>query len=59
MKYSELNRLILRNGWVVVRQAGSHIIYEKDERRYPVPNHGGKEVSKGLEIKIKKEMELM
>ena len=29
MKSSELNNLILRNGWKVVRQSGSHIIYEK------------------------------
>ena len=58
MKYSELHRLILRNGWIAIRQKGSHIIYEKDGRRYPVPNHGSKEISRGLEIKIKKEMEL-
>ena len=59
MKSSELNRLILRNGWRVLRQNGtSHIIYEKDGRIYPVPMHGSKEVGKGLEVKIRKEMEL-
>jgi mRNA interferase HicA len=59
MKSSELNRLILRNGWKVYRQNGtSHIIYEKDGKHYPVPFHGSKEVGKGLEMKIKKEMGL-
>ena len=30
MKSSELHRLILKNGWRSIRQAGSHVIYEKD-----------------------------
>lgn len=58
MKSSELNRLILANGWRVVRQAGSHVTYEKAGRRYQATFHGGKEVGKGLEMKIKKEMGL-
>lgn len=58
MKYNELHRLIIRNGWIVVRQAGSHVIYEKNGKRYPVPNHGSKEISKPIELKIKKEMGL-
>jgi len=58
MKYNELHRLICRNGWAAIRQSGSHVIYEKYGRTYPVPNHGSKEVSKSLELKIKKEMRL-
>lgn len=58
MKSSELNRLILRNGWIVVRQRGSHVIYEKDGVRYTSTSHGSKEVGKGLAEKIKKEMGL-
>lgn len=58
MKSSELNRLILRNGWKVVRQSGSHIIYEKNGILYTATFHGSKEVGKGLETKIKKEMGL-
>jgi len=42
----------------VVRQSGSHIIYEKNGICYAVPFHGSKEVGKGLEMKIKKEMGL-
>ena len=58
MKSSELHRLILKNGWQHIRTAGSHYIYEKDGIRYPVPYHGTKELGKGLEKKIKKEMKL-
>jgi mRNA interferase HicA len=56
VKSSELNKLILTNGWSVVRQAGSHVMYEKNGIRYVVPFHGSKEVGKGLECKIRKEM---
>ena len=58
MKSSELHRLILRNGWRHIRTAGSHYIYEKDGRTYPVPFHGTNEVGKGLEKKVRKEMKL-
>ncbi|WP_205513643.1 type II toxin-antitoxin system HicA family toxin [Longitalea arenae] len=58
MKYSELHRLIKRNGWVHIRTEGSHYIYEKDGKRYPVPNHGSKEIGKGLQKKIEKELGL-
>ena len=58
MKYDELHTRIRMNGWVKLRQAGSHVIYKKLNRTYPVPYHKGKELGKGLEKKIKKEMEL-
>ena len=59
MKYDELHWLIRINGWVKLRQMGtSHIIYKKGNRTYPVPYHQGKEVGKGLERKIRKEMGL-
>jgi len=58
MKSSELNKLILRNGWEPIRQRGSHIIYEKDCIRYTATFHGSKEVGTGLAAKIKKEMGL-
>ena len=58
MKSSELQKLILSSGWRIVRQTGSHIIYEKNGVRYPVPFHGSKEVGKGIEKKIKQEMGL-
>jgi mRNA interferase HicA len=58
MKYNALHRIILRNGWIIVRQTGSHVIYEKNGIHYPVPNHGSDEVKKGLENKVKKMMRL-
>ena len=59
MKYDELHRQILRNGWKVLRQSGSHVVYKTGNRIYPVPYHGSKEVGKGLEMKIKKDMDLL
>ena len=58
MKYNELHRLILINGWINVRQSGSHVIYEKNGLHYPVPNHSIIDVKKGLEMKVKKMMGL-
>jgi predicted RNA binding protein YcfA (HicA-like mRNA interferase family) len=58
MKSSELNRLIQKNGWKILRQSGSHVIYERNGVTYPATFHGSKEVGKGLEMKIKKEMNL-
>lgn len=59
MKYDEIHRLIRSKGWEVVRQTGSHVIYRKGARTYPVPYHQGKEVGIGLERKIRKEMQLV
>jgi predicted RNA binding protein YcfA (HicA-like mRNA interferase family) len=60
MKYEELHRLVRANGWVKIRQLGtSHIIYKKGTITYPVPYHGAKEVGKGLERKIRKDMKLI
>lgn len=58
MKYSEFHRKIKRNGWSHIRTEGSHYIYEKDGRTYPVPFHGAKEIGEGLRKKIVKEMGL-
>ncbi len=59
MKYDEMHRLIKQCGWEVVRQSGSHVIYRKGQKTYPVPYHQGKELGKGLERKILKEMHLL
>ncbi len=48
MKYKEFHRLVTQAGWQLVRSQGSHYIYEKDGRRYPVPYHGAKELPKPL-----------
>ena len=59
MKSSELHRLITKNGWQLKRVKGSHYLYEKNSRTYPVPYHGSKEVAEGLRKKIVKEMGLI
>lgn len=50
--------LLRGNGWERPRQSGSHVIYRKGSRTYPVPYHKGKELGKGLENKMKKDMGL-
>lgn len=58
MKYKEFHKNISRQGWVKVRQSGSHIIYDKNGLRIPVPYHGSKEIPEGLRLRLQKEMRL-
>lgn len=59
MKSSQFIRLAKRKGWKFLRQGkGSHEIYEKDGVQVIIPNHGSKELGKGLEHKLRKEMQL-
>lgn len=58
MKSSEFHRILKRNGWKHIRTDGSHYIYEKEGRRYPVPFHGAKEMGEGLRKKIIKDLGL-
>jgi predicted RNA binding protein YcfA (HicA-like mRNA interferase family) len=58
MKYSELLRLLQKDGWYILRQAkGSHLIMKHDIKPnlLTVPNHGAKEVGTGLANKILKD----
>ncbi len=57
MKYSELYRMLIRDGWFIHRQTGSHFIMLHPIKKDPVifPRHGSSEVGKGLEMKIKKD----
>ena len=56
MKSSDLLRLLLKTGWYLVRQSGSHLILKHPLLTGTIvfPSHGSKEVGKGLEVKIKK-----
>lgn len=57
MKYQEFYRIIRRNGWMAVRQKGSHVIYAKDGfPNVSVPDHGSKEIPEPLRLKLCKEM---
>jgi len=57
MKSSELVRILKKDGWYVIRQAGSHMImaHPFKKGRLVCPFHGSDEVSKGLENKILKD----
>jgi mRNA interferase HicA len=57
MKSSELFRILKKDGWFVIRQAGSHVIMEHRTKKGQIvfPFHGSNEVGKGLEKKIKKD----
>ena len=58
MKYDEFHKKVEDNGWTYLRKSGSHVLYRKDNWVYPVPYHRGKELGKGLQVKMTKEMGL-
>ena len=57
MKSSELIKLLKKDGWLVIRQTGSHLMFRHPQKSGQIvcPNHGSHEVGKGLEMKIKKD----
>ena len=59
MKYNEFHTVIRRNGWIMIRQRGSHIVYERAGKRYTVPYHGAKEMCEPLRKKIIRDMRLV
>jgi predicted RNA binding protein YcfA (HicA-like mRNA interferase family) len=51
--FNELRRRVEALGFRAVRQKGSHIRYQHpDGRKTTIPDHGSKDVPKGLLIKI-------
>jgi mRNA interferase HicA len=59
MKSSELIRILMKAGWYIVRQKGSHLILrlKGSKDQITVPVHGSHEVGKGLQKKILKDAE--
>lgn len=57
VKYNELFKLLKRDGWVILRQKGSHVImtHPSKSKQLTVPYHSGKEVKKGLLVAILKQ----
>lgn len=51
----EMLKLLLENGWIERRVAGSHHHLYKDGVRITVPIHGNQDLGNGLERKILKE----
>jgi mRNA interferase HicA len=57
MKCSELLRFLIQDGWFAISKKGSHI-----KMKHPIkpgmlifPDHGSKEMGKGMEKKIRKD----
>ncbi len=57
MKISELPKTLKQDGWFEVTQSGSHIKMKHPSKGGIIimPNHGSKELGKGLQIKILKD----
>jgi len=53
-------KLALENGWVEVRQRGSHHHFKKEGFSYlvTIPVHGNEDLGRGLERKILKDLGL-
>jgi predicted RNA binding protein YcfA (HicA-like mRNA interferase family) len=57
MKCSELLRILIKDGWYVISQSGSHLKLGHPEKGNIItfPNHGSQEIGKGLEKLILKD----
>lgn len=60
MKSSQLYRILLNNGWVKIKQKGSHVKlrHPKNSEIIIFPAHGSQEVGSGLEKKILKQAKI-
>jgi predicted RNA binding protein YcfA (HicA-like mRNA interferase family) len=52
--FKEIERRLLKLGYKVVRQKGSHVLFSNGTNTFPVPKHPGKDVSPGVERQILK-----
>ena len=54
-KFREIRKRLIKLGYIVNRQTGSQVIFTKPGvDPIPVPNHGGKDISPGVEREILK-----
>jgi predicted RNA binding protein YcfA (HicA-like mRNA interferase family) len=53
-KYKEIERRLLKMGYSIVRQKGSHVIFSDGKNTFPVPDHGSKDISPGIEKQVLK-----
>jgi len=60
MKCSELLRLLKKDGWVVVSTKGSHLKLKHLKKPGIIifPDHGSREMGKGMERRIRKDASL-
>jgi predicted RNA binding protein YcfA (HicA-like mRNA interferase family) len=58
--FRRMEKLLLRLGFVRVRQKGSHVFYRHpDGRTTTLPNHVGKDLARPLLREILREIEMM
>ncbi len=57
MKAKDLIKIVEAEGWVFVSQEGSHMKFKHIDSNRPliIPNHGSKDLGKGLVSKILKQ----
>lgn len=58
MKTSELRRLLIKNGWRIIRNGAKHDLFGHPERpdiQIPIGRHGSQEVPKGTANQILKD----
>jgi predicted RNA binding protein YcfA (HicA-like mRNA interferase family) len=60
MKFSELLRMLKKDGWYEIRQSGSHVImrHPSKSNQISVPNHSSEEVKTGILRSILKDAEI-
>ena len=52
-KFRDIEKRLRKLGFRIVRKGkGSHIIFSNGKTVFPVPKHGGKDISPGVEKKI-------
>jgi mRNA interferase HicA len=61
MKCSELLRILKKDGWYPVSRKGSHLklVHPVKKNVIIFPNHGSRELGKGMEIRILKDAGLI
>lgn len=51
-KFIEIKNKLRKLWFDIVRQKWSHVIFSDGKTTFPVPNHGNKDISPGVESKI-------
>ena len=54
LKYKEIEKRLLKTGYRIVRQKGSHVIFSNGKDTFPVPKHGSRDISPGVERRLLK-----
>ena len=57
MKFKDIEKLILNDGWYIVSKKGSHNHYKHPNKsgKVTIPNHGGKDIHPDTVQSIKKQ----